>query len=103
MTTTQNQYDQPKLLYYSVSDTSFVTGDSPVTLDVNATLLRNSIDGYIMNDGAGSFTVNLSQDGSTFGNDILINNGESFSLKTISIDKIKITWIADSSYRVFAV
>lgn len=99
----QGQYESPKKLYYSVSDTSFVTGDSPVTLDINATLIRNSVDGYIINDGAGDFTVNLSQDGTTFGNDIRMKMGETLSLKTLDIDSIKITWIADSAYRVFAV
>ena len=99
----RSTYEIPKKKYYGVSDTSFVTGDSPVTLDVNTTLGRNSVDGYIINDGAGTFTVNLSVDGSTFGNDILMKVGESLSLRALDIDSIKITWIADSAYRVFAV
>jgi len=99
----QNQYETPKTKYYSSVDTSFVTGDSPVTLDLRTTLGRNSVDGYIQNDGAGDFTVNISADGTTFGDDIRIKSTEKFSIKAISIDSIKITWIADSSYRVFAV
>lgn len=101
--TTQNQYDQPKTVYFSGEDSSFVTGDSPVTLDINATLGRNSVDGYILNDGAGDFTVTLSEDGSTFGQDITLKVGEQLDLRTLSIDSIKITWVSDSAYRVFAV
>jgi len=99
----QSQYDTPKETYYSTVDTSFVTGDSPVTLDIHTALSRNSIDGYIVNDGAGDFTVNLSEDGTTFGNDIRLKIGDEFSLRALSVDSIKITWVADSSYRVFAV
>jgi len=99
----QGQYDQPKKIYFGSVDTSFVTGDSPITLDINATLIRNSVDGYIINDGPGDFTVNLSNDGITFGQDIRLKQAETFSLKSIDIDSIKITWIADSAYRVFAV
>jgi len=55
-----------------------------------------------LNDGVGDFTVNLSSDGTNFGNDIRIKDGESFDLRALDINSIKITWIANSSYRVFA-
>jgi len=103
MVRTQNKYDFPKNKYFSKVDTNFVTGDSPVTLDINSTLVRNSVDGYIINDGPGDFTVNLSEDGSTFGNDIRMKQDEILSLRSIDIDSIKITWISNSAYRVFAV
>lgn len=99
----QNQYDQPKTVYFSSEDSSFVTGDSPVTLDVRATLGRNSVDGYIVNDGAGNFTVTLSEDGTNYGQNITMKEGEVLSLKSMSINKVKITWVSDSSYRVFLV
>ena len=99
----ENIYDEPKTKYVSFVDTSFVTGDSPITLDLNTTLVRNSVDGYIVNDGAGDFTVTLSQDGTTFGNAIRMKMGETLSLRALDIDSIKITWIADSAYRVVAV
>jgi hypothetical protein len=101
LTQAQNTYDIPKSTYFSTVDTSFLTGDSPVTLDINTTLGRNSVDGYILNDGVGDFTVNLSSDGTNFGNDIRIKDGESFDLRALDINSIKITWIANSSYRVF--
>lgn len=84
-------------------DTSFVTGDSPVTLDVNADLTRNAKDGYIINDGAGNFTVEVSDDGATYGSAATMKTGEVMSLSNLDIDSIKITWIADSAYRVFVV
>jgi len=98
-----NLYTEPKKKYVSFVDTSFVTGDSPVTLDLNTTLVRNAVDGYIVNDGAGDFTVNLSQNGTDFGNDIRMKIGETFSLHALDVDSVKITWISDSAYRVFAV
>ena len=90
--TLQNQYDKPKKKYFGSEDTSFVTGDSPVTLDLNTTLVRNSVNGYIINDGPGDFKVNLSEDGSTFGDDIRMKNGETLSLRTLDIDSISRIW-----------
>ena len=84
-------------------DTSFVTGDSPVTLDVNTDLGRNAIDGFVINDGAGNFTVAISDDGSTFADALTMKKDEVFSLSNLDIDSIKITWVADSAYRVFVI
>ena len=84
-------------------DTSFVTGESPRTLDINTDLGRNAVDGFIINDGAGNFTVAISDDGSTFGDALTMKSGEVFSLTNLDTDKIKITWIANSAYRVMVV
>lgn len=84
-------------------DTNFVTGDSPVTLDLNTALGRNAISALIINDGAGSFTFQLSTDGSTFGDSITLKGGEFREYAGISIDSIRITWVADSAYRVEAI
>lgn len=100
---TQNQYDHPKDVYFSSEDSNFLTGDSPATLDVNATLGRNSVDGYVTNDGPGDFTINLSKDGTTYGQNITLKVGEQLNLRALNIDTIKITWVSDSAYRVFAV
>ena len=88
--------------YYSTVDTSFVTGDSPVTLDVNTALSRNAEMGYIVNDGAGNFTISLSENGTDYGSEIIMENGETLSLEGLDVDSIRITWVADSAYRVFA-
>ena len=84
-------------------DTSFVTGDSPATLDINAALGRNATQGYIINDGAGDFTVSFSTDGSVFGDENTIKKDDVVSFENISVDSLRITWISDSSYRVSAV
>jgi len=89
--------------YKTYEDTSFVTGESPVTLDVNADLGRNAIDGFIINDGAGNFTVAISDDGSSFGSAHTMKTGEVFNLANIDIDKIRITWVADSAYRIVVI
>ena len=99
----QNQYDQPKTVYFASNDTSFTTGDGTVTLDVIGTLLRNSVDGYIINDGDGAITVTLSSDGTNYGNKFHTIKDQVFSLKTLSIAKIRLVAVATSAYRVFCV
>lgn len=88
---------------YGYEDTSFVTGDSPVTLTVNTNLGRNAHDGYIVNDGAGNFTVQFSDDGTNYGSSHTMKTDETMKLTHLDINKIKITWVADSAYRVFVV
>jgi hypothetical protein len=84
-------------------DTSFVVGDSPVILDVNTALSRNATQITIINDGAGSFTVALSNDGASFGDEHTMNNGEVYSFENLSVDSIRITHVADSAYRVVVI
>lgn len=81
-------------------DTSFVVGDSPVTLDFNAAAGRNAVDGWVTCDGAGDMTVAFSRDGITFGDAWTMKTGETMSTKGYDIDSIKITHVADSAYRV---
>lgn len=87
----------------SYEDTSFVTGDSPAVLDVFTDLGRNGHDGYIINDGAGNFTVENSFNGTTYGGLHTIKNGEILTLKGLTIKKIRITWVSNSAYRAFIV
>ncbi len=84
-------------------DTSFVTGDSPVTLDLRAALGRLATSVTVICDGNGSFTVAFSVDGITFGDAILMKTTESLSFSDMSVSAVRITWIADSSYRVIAI
>jgi len=89
--------------FKTYEDAAFIVGDSPVTLDVNTDLGRNGKDGFIINDGAGNFTVAISDDGTTFGSAHTMKTGEVFSLTNIDVDSIKITWVADSAYRVVVI
>jgi hypothetical protein len=84
-------------------DTSFVTGDSPVTLDLNTALSRNATSVDVINDGAGNFTVAFSTDGASFGDEITVKYPERLSLKNVSIDSVRITWVSNSAYRVIAI
>ena len=84
-------------------DTSFVTGDSPATLSVRTDLGRNGHDGYIINDGSGNFTIEISNDGTNYGGLHTIKNGEILKVNGLTIQKIRITWITDSAYRAFIV
>ncbi|MDE0914350.1 MAG: hypothetical protein OSB57_04140 [Planctomycetota bacterium] len=84
-------------------DTSFVTGDSPVTHDINTDLTRNARDIWIKNDGAGNFTFALSFNGSAWSGEVVMKSGEEREFRGLSIDSIRITWVADSSYRITAI
>jgi len=81
-------------------DISFVTGDSPVVLDVNTDLSRNGRDGYIVVDGSGDVTVEISDDGTNYGGTHTLKEGEILKLKGADINRIRITWVSNSAYRV---
>lgn len=95
--TTQSELD---IRYITYEDTSFVTGDSPVTLDINTDLARDGRSFSVVNDGAGNFTVAVSNDGITYSSEKTMKTGETFAINGIAVDSIRITWVADSSYRV---
>ncbi len=88
----------------SYEDTSFVTGESPIVLDFNADAGRNARDGYVANDGTGDIKVEISDiSANTYGGSHTIKSGEILELKGVDIDKIRLTWIADSAYRAFLI
>jgi len=87
----------------SYEDTSFLTGDSPAVHDVNTDLGRSGRDGFLINDGAGSFTIEISDEGTTYGGSHTVKAGEILKMKGIDIDKIRLTWIANSAYRIFVI
>lgn len=84
-------------------DTAFVVGDSPVTLDINTALGRNATEFIVLNDGAGNFTVSISNDGAVFGDEHTLKSGEDYSLQDVSVDSIRITHVSDSAFRVIAI
>ena len=86
--------------FITYEDTSFVTGDSPVTLDINTDLSRDGRSFSVINDGAGNFTVAVSNDGTTYSTEKTMKTGETFAIAGLTVDSIRITWVADSSYRV---
>ena len=84
-------------------DTSFVTGDSPATRDVNAALGRNGHDGYIVNDGPGDLQYQISKDGTNYGGAHTLKKDETVKLTGLDIDSIKMTWVANCGYRIMVV
>ena len=87
----------------SYADTSFLTGDSPVTIDVNTDLGRNATDGTILNDGPGNILVEISNNGTDFGDSITLTDCDELVLKNFNVNKIRLTWVSDSSYRILVI
>lgn len=88
---------------FKYEDTSFVTGDSPATHDVNTDLGRNAVDGYITCDGPGNILIEISNDGTTFGSQHTLKVEDTLDLRNIDVDKIRVTWVSDSAYRILVV
>jgi hypothetical protein len=83
----------------SYEDTNFVSGDSPVVLDVFADLGRPGHEGYVLNDGAGNLLLELSTDGTTYGGSHTLRWGEQLLLNNLKVNRIRLTWQEDTSYR----
>jgi len=92
----------------SYEDASFVSGDSPTVLPV-ATSLRidnhevNGHDGYFYNDGEGDIKVEISYNGTEYGGQHTIKPGEILILTGLNINKLRLTWVSDTSYRALIV
>ena len=84
----------------SYEDAAFVVADSPKIIDFNADAGRNARQGWITCDGLGDLKVAFSRDGLTFGDDWTMKAGEGTNLENFDIDTLRITWVADSAYRV---
>ncbi len=89
--------------YKTYEDITFVTGDSPVTVDVNTDLGRDGRSMLFTNDGPGNISVEVSNDGVTYSDVRTTQAGEEFSLGDLRIDSIRITWVADSAYRLLVI
>ena len=87
----------------SKEDTDFLTGESPAILDVNDAYGQNGRSFEVINDGVGSFTVSISNDGTAFGNEVTVKQQEKYALDNISVDKVRITWVENSAYRIRAI
>jgi hypothetical protein len=89
-------YNQPRK-YYSYTNRTF---DGQETLDVEAVLKRNGIDGYVVCDGAGDITVEISGDGTNFDQEILLKKNERLNLINFNSNAIRVTSVSLSAYRV---
>lgn len=84
----------------SYEDSDFVSGDSPVTLDILTDLGRTGHEGYVLNDGAGDILVAISADGENYGGNHRLKWGEQLILNNLKVGRLKLTWQEDSSFRV---
>jgi len=89
--------------YWTATDSSFVVGDSPATVDINAGLGRNAVAGYIANRGAGNISMKIDDGSGSYGAAIILESGDVFSFAGLSVDRLELTHVADSAYDVFAV
>jgi len=94
-------YEKPKDDYQAYEDTSFVSGDSPATMDIRTDLVRLVYNGEVSNDGPGDILVKFSSDGDVHSTDIRIKSAEMLVFTTHRVWKIVITHTGtDASYRV---
>lgn len=88
----------------SYEEASFESGDSPTVLQIADDLGRNGRGGYIANDGDGDFTIEVAnhKDGD-YGGVHTVKKDEVLELNGMNIARIRITHVADSSYRAMVV
>jgi len=85
----------------SYEDASFVTGDSPLVVDIATDLGRVGHAGEVINDGSGNILVEISADGSVYGGQHTLKWGDVLDLDNLKVSKIRLTWQQNSSYRIF--
>jgi len=103
----ESDFNEPKIVYFASEDLDFQSGDSPVVLDVAGTLGIPSIDGRLVCKSTsgtnGDILVEISADGTNYGNQFTVFYFETFPLSGLRIKKIRITHSGtDSGYRVFS-
>jgi len=98
-------------VYQFFEDTAFTTGETGVEHDVETDLGRLGTSGYMKNTGAGALTFSYSVDGSTYGDEIRLSPGETHNFERYfsdgqykprtKISSIKVTWVANTSYKIY--
>jgi len=87
----------------SYEDASFVTGESPRTLDVYTDLERYGHDGYFVNDGDGDIKIEIEDSDEGWGRQHTVKKDEIFDLYMLNIKQIRLTWVANCGYRALVV
>ena len=95
-------------LWITSEDTNFQVGDSPVEIDIFASLTAGksyrTAEGYITCDGPGSVQVEIAETPNEYGGALTLKSGESLSLSKSRVAIIKLTHLGtDSAYRVVVV
>lgn len=84
----------------SYEDTNFTSGESPAVLDILTDLGRSGHEGYIINDGPGDMLVEFSFDSTNYGGQHTLHGGDIMDLRNLKIQRIKLTYIDPTEYRV---
>lgn len=85
----------------SYEDPAFDSGDSPVICDAFTDLGgRVGHDGYVQNDGPGRIQVEISKDGTVYGGMHTLKEGEALSLDDLNVNRIRLTFVDPSAYRI---
>lgn len=80
---------------------TLTVGVSPLVIDFNTDAGRNSVDGWITNDGPGSMSVAFSRDGITYGDNWTMLSGENTHFLGFDIDSLRLTHSGtDGAYRI---
>ena len=95
-------------LWITAEDTNFASADSPVEIDIFASLTAGksyrTAEGYIICDGPGSIQIEIAETPSEYGGALTLKSGETLSLSKSRIAVIKITHLGtDSAYRIVVV
>ena len=81
-----------------------VVNPATVDLDMNADTGRNSIDGWIINDGPAAMQVSFSRDGVVFSEAwTVLTVGETNDLSKFDIDTLRLTSTGTSAYRILLI
>jgi len=80
-------------------DANFVVGDSPATHNANTALGKNASGGYVVCDGPGSVFVAFTEDGTAYGDNLTVVSDEVLPIPE-NTHSVKVTWIANSAYRI---
>lgn len=84
----------------SYEDTDFTSGESPAVLDVFTDLGRLGLKGYLINDGPGRIQIEISHNGTNYGGVHTLRRGEQLDLGDLKINRIRLTYIEPTGYRV---
>lgn len=80
---------------------SLTTGPDVVcNFHTDAVPQRNAHYGYLINDGPGDLQISWSYDGTNYGGVHTVKIGEQISFDGFTLNKLKLTWITDTSYRI---
>lgn len=91
------------LLLALTYDTDSTGGSSTNVHDFNNDYGRNARYGFIINDGPGKMSVDYSSNGVSYVSVWTMQAGDMFSLDNVSIDTIRISYVATTGavYRIF--